>query len=95
MKQLDFFNTVPLTGVELEIQTEKAINHSDKVLDFFKTNKGSFTPYEVNDALGLSPYQLSSTRRAITVLTDGGKLINTKIKKLSPMGVKNNTWRLK
>lgn len=69
-----------------------------KILQFFKEHPGElFTPFDVQKSLrrGLimnSP--ITSIRRAMTNLTDKGKLVKTKIKRPGIYKAPNYCWRL-
>ena len=61
---------------------------------FFLLHQGSWTPNEVlNYAFG-NKIPITSVRRAMTDLTNDGKLIKTKFKRLGSFGRMVYTWTL-
>lgn len=64
------------------------------VLDFFRNNRGEWTPAEVwKRCLPGSP--LTSVRRAITNLTTKNWLVKCDLKRNGIYGHENNTWKLR
>lgn len=95
-KQLSFFNTISLKGEELKEATEKAMVQEDMVL-FIMCDGQEYTPFEVQEIYNriFSPVPITSIRRAITVLTDKGKLEKLDEMKEGNYGKPNHKWRLK
>lgn len=103
-RELDFHNTIPIEGEDLQEAKERAKRQQNAVLVFFEQNKGkSFIPSEVYDGVYLdylvfrdtmkAPL-LTSIRRAITNLTTQGYLrkCGPEEMRMGPHGVKNRTW---
>ena len=91
---LDFYNTINARDPELSEYKEKARTQKDIVLAFFRRNAGSqFTPAEVHSAVfhnDLTP--ITSTRRAITNLTDDGLLAKSRRQREGKYGKPNYCW---
>jgi len=90
-----YHNTTDLLGACLKQREIRTETQNKKVLDFFKLHpSGSFTPFEVRDALKTNS-PITSIRRAITDLTDMGYLVKTDTKRPGQYGDLNNCWRAK
>ena len=87
-----FYNTIELNETELEKEIRNANNQEEKILKIF-TNKNELTPSEVWEYL--MEYPLTSIRRAMTNLTEKGKLIKTNTQKVGYYGKANYVWKLK
>ncbi|MBA7475648.1 hypothetical protein ES707_11020 [subsurface metagenome] len=73
---------------------EKAVTQEAKVLFFFRQNlHRSFTPFEVKQHSGLNA-PITSIRRAMSNLTDQGRLIKTPATRQGEYGKPNYCWRL-
>ena len=95
-----FYNTVHSEGQTLLNFEEKAEKQTDKVLHFFELNKyNAFTPFEVQKWMNLQGfvYPITSIRRAITDLTEEGKLEKKSVKEMKTeiYGKPNHTWQFK
>ena len=94
--QLDFFNTINLKGEELKEAKESCNRQEERVYGLFVTY-GSMTPAEClrfyNENYPEIP--LTSCRRAITVLTERGKLEKLDEMKEGNFGKKNYMWKAK
>lgn len=89
-----YYNTNNEVGDELDTSKEKALRQQNRILSYFQTFPDqSFSPEEVYNALYSDNTPLTSVRRAITNLTDAGKLIKTDIFKVSSFGKKAHSWR--
>ena len=87
-----FYNTIELNETELEKEIKNAKNQEEKILIVFKKEK-ELTPSEVWEYL--MEYPLTSIRRAMTNLTDQGRLIKTNTQKVGYYGKPNYVWKIK
>lgn len=90
-----YHNTVPLTGNELLQAEDTAKRQEDEVLQLFMRYK-RLTPWQTEarlNALG-KKWPITSIRRAITNLTESGKLQKTGEKVVGPLGSKENAWEI-
>lgn len=93
----NYFNTTHLEGRDLEKEKQDAKKQEQRIIKIFRNEKRGLTPWEVN-----SLYQIyfgaliiiTSTRRAITTLTNKGILIKTSEKKLGNHKKLNYIWKL-
>lgn len=91
-----FYNTISAPDNELTIYTAAAQCQNDKVLEFFKANKGKlFTPDEVHGAVFSDKVPLTSCRRSIFSLTDAGHLIKTDKMRMGRYGKPVHCWTVK
>lgn len=93
--QLDFFNTINLSGVPLQEATEKACHQNDRVLKIMKELIKA-TPFQVSEVYDklYSPAPITSIRRSMTVLTSQGKLEMTDEMKKGKYGMNNHVWKI-
>lgn len=85
-------NRVPIEDIRRG--RKAAAKQSDVVLSFFEAHpNATFTPHAVLAGTGLN-CPITSIRRAITDLTNDGKLEKTEHDRLEIYGVCNKTWRL-
>ena len=87
-----FYNTIKLGKSKLEKEISNAKNQEEKILKIFNKKK-ELTPSEVWEYL--MEYPLTSIRRAMTNLTDQGRLIKTSTQKIGYYGKPNYVWKLK
>jgi Fe2+ or Zn2+ uptake regulation protein len=94
-KQLDFFNTISLEGDELKEARKTVSKQNDRILLIMKSGR-QLTPFDVHFEYEkrFKAAPITSIRRAMTTLTDCGKL-----KKLDQMveaeyGKRNHLWQL-
>jgi hypothetical protein len=94
--QLDFFhNTLNLLPSEKAEREVKAMNQTEKILQFFKDNKYcDFTAAEIWIRFG-QQFPLTSARRAISDLTKAGDLVKTENKRKGIFGELNYTYQWK
>ncbi len=93
---MPYYNTTNLTGGNLSEAVGKAETQKDIILAFFTKHPDmEFTPFDVQKHANLSGAPVTSVRRAMTNLTDDGKLIKTNNVKKGLYGAMNFTWRLK
>jgi hypothetical protein len=89
-----YFNTNAENGGALSVSKERAIRQQNRILSFFMSFPGqNFTPEEIHKALYGDNTPLTSVRRAITNLTQAGKLVKTDDMKVSSFGKKTHSWR--
>ena len=89
-----YHNTTNET-VKLAEYFDKVTKQDEKVMDFFTLNPGvEFTPPEVHKYVS-SMAPLTSIRRAITNLTNAGKLVRSDVKRQGIYGRDNYTWKLR
>ena len=92
---MTFFNTVRLRGFDLNEAEWLAMRQEEKVYMLFSENpEREFTPFEVWAAI-LPDVPITSVRRAITCLTEEGKLEKTNRQKAERYGKPNYVWRLR
>lgn len=92
---MSFYNTNSETGSELKSSINKSKHQEEIILAFFKKHPDKeFTPFEVQEAVGLDGVPITSIRRAITNLTDDGRLEKTDTQRKGVYGKKNFCWRL-
>lgn len=92
--QLDFFNTIHLTGTDLLEAKGKASDQNARVLEIIRKG-GKMTPFEVWKVYcsKFPECPLTSIRRAMTTLTDQGKLERLYEMKAGKYGMKNHLWK--
>jgi len=92
-----FYNTIKQTGQLLLNYRERAANQNDIVLYVFQIQQQPLTPFEVQNELEKKGYHwpITSIRRAITSLTDDGKLRKLEILKNEMYGKPNHQWEVK
>ena len=94
----DFFNTTNLSGNALKKEREAAKNQQERILLIFKQFRKGMTPTRVhfihNDLFQYNRCPITSIRRAITNLTDAGKLVKTDAQKNGAYGKPNCVWEL-
>ena len=92
-----YYNTVPVDVKLLREYVEKAANQQEAILEIFELKGCALGPSEVwefyRHALGKDT-PLTSIRRAITNLTEVGKLEKTAVTRIGPYGRHENLWRL-
>ena len=89
-----YYNTTNETNPELKQYREKAKTQDQAVLDLFENNPyTAFTPSEVHRVFGpMTP--ITSIRRALTNLTNDGKLKKTNAKRKGPYDRYEFCWKL-
>ena len=89
-----YFNTNAEHGMTLSESKEHALRQQNRILSYFQSFPNeNFTPEEVWKALYNDNTPLTSVRRAITNLTQAGKLIKTGNMKVSSFGKRCHCWR--
>lgn len=89
-----FYNTTKRTGEELIRAEEEARSQEERVLAFFRSEKGFKSPFEVWHRLFLCSIPITSVRRAMTNLANEGHLEKTDILVTGDYGKPNHLWRL-
>ena len=89
-----FYNTIELTGNELEKAQLKAGTQDYEILALFKLKGSDLTPSEVLNAYHHWNVPLTSVRRAINTLTALGYLEKTKTLRMGMYGKPEHAWRL-
>lgn len=90
-----YYNTTRLTGRALAAAKRDAMTQEDRIRKLFDTMGDGWTasPSKVHQLVGgKSP--ITSTRRAITDLTDDGVLTRTDVQVSGPHGRPEYTWRM-
>lgn len=94
--QQSYFNTNVETGLTLERSEEKAFDQEKMILWLFNATGKDYTPDEVHDRIfAHRGVPITSVRRAITNLTNKGKLEKTDQQRLGSYGKKVSVWRLR
>lgn len=93
--QLNFFNSIELTGPPLVEATEQASKQDDRVFLILK-KLGKATPFMVSEIYNrLYPEcPVTSIRRSLTVLTTKGELIKCDEMIKEKFGMKNHYWKI-
>ena len=87
-----FYDTFEIKRSDLQKEISNAKNQEEKILLIFNKKK-ELTPSEVWEYL--MEYPLTSIRRAMTNLTEQGRLTKTSIQKLGYYGKPNYVWQIK
>ena len=88
-----YYNTNQEAGAELRDSRRNASNQEDEILAFFERRPGKLiTPCDVEAQLG-EAWPITSIRRAITNLTQRGKLEKTDTTRLGAWGKRTHCWR--
>lgn len=88
-----FFNTTGETGATLATYRNKAAEQDNEVLDIIDRLGGSASPSQVWRAVS-KKWPITSCRRAMTNLTNAGKLVKTGEKRAGEYGRAECVWRL-
>ncbi len=89
-----YFNTTNEQGESLKEAVNQAINQQERIVEFFKANKGrEMTPVEVADSIFNDRTPLTSVRRAMTNASKNGLLVQTEKKKKGAYGRMNYCWK--
>jgi hypothetical protein len=88
-----YFNTNNETGDTLKESKQKTQTQEETILKLFRYNPlRLFTPDEIHSLLKTTS-PLTSTRRAITVLTKKGHLEKTNVQRAGKFGKLVNCWK--
>ena len=92
-----YYNTNDENGETLRNSRDNSTNQENMILAIFETypNEG-LTPFDIEDFAHDQEvnWPITSIRRAITDLTNAGKLTKTSITKLGKYGKQVHTWKL-
>ena len=92
-----YYNTNDETGETLQSSRNATMKQEDQILGIFQAfpNEG-LTPFDIEDFARDQEvnWPITSIRRAITDLTNAGKLTKTDITKLGKYGKQVHTWKL-
>lgn len=92
-----FFNTVYLSGEDLDRAIASANSQKEKIITYFTNNpKAELTAYEITKALGMKEKQINGVRRALNVLKNESPPRMRMMDKLKAggEGLPNHLWRL-
>lgn len=94
MKTQSFHNTIREEGTELARSERQASSQEERVLTFFQDRPwGGWSPFQIQ-RLVLPECPITSVRRAMTNLSNQGKLEKSNIMMLERYGKKNHYWHL-
>jgi Fe2+ or Zn2+ uptake regulation protein len=88
-----YYNTTNETGEVLKRAKQKTLKQDSRIMSFFESHPGHWTPCEVWQQC-MPNVPITSVRRSITNLTDQGRLEKTDKKKQGIYGRPNYTWKL-
>jgi hypothetical protein len=91
--QHPYFNTTGETGARLALYRNKAAEQDKEVLDIIDRLGGSASPSQVWRAVS-KKWPITSCRRAMTNLTNAGKLVKTGEKRVGEFGRNEGVWKL-
>lgn len=95
----EFYNTISLGGEELKKATSSAASQCDNIMKiFYECIPGAMcTPANIHEVycMRFKSVPITSIRRAMTDLTDEGKLEKTTFMSTGAYGKPNYRWRLK
>ena len=92
----NYYNTTNLSGNNLTQASQKAMSQEDRILFHFEDSfDANFTPFEILEAVFNNQIPITSVRRAMTNLTNKGKLVKTGYQRLGAYGRICFAWRLK
>jgi len=91
---MTYYNTTGEAGAVLGASQRQAESQEEKILCFFKKYPDkAFTPYAVQRYLR-AKWPITSIRRAMTNLTNEGKLEKLKVLRQEKYGKSNHIWTL-
>ena len=77
----NYFNTTNESSDTLKENVEKAKSQNERILNFFRAHPNtSYTPFYIQNVLGMKDTPITSVRRTITTLTNSGDLEKTERK---------------
>ena len=89
-----FYNTNQEKGKELQNSRLKSKSQTDLIYEYFLNNpEQELTPFEIKTKIRMRA-PITSIRRAITDLTNQGKLVKTSTLKTGNYGKKCHCWRI-
>lgn len=96
-RRVMYYNTVNEKGDDLRDSWIKTANQNELILQLFLDNPNqSMTPDEINHMCKVleKEWPITSIRRAISTLTDQGKLTKTDMLRKGQYGKKTHTWKI-
>lgn len=94
MTEKSYFNTNNECNPTLQDSKERALRQQNRILSYFQSfPNDTFTPEEVWKNVFNEKILLTSVRRAMTNLTDAGKIKKTDEMRDGSYGHKCHTWR--
>jgi hypothetical protein len=92
---MTYFNTNSEDGDTLASSQTQAATQEDRILELFSDAGGGYqlTPFQVKNLLHTT-WPITSIRRAMTVLTNEGKLVKQDRMQIEMYGKYNHTWAL-
>lgn len=96
-KSTEFFNTIYLEGNELNEALKDVEKQEERIFQIMKLFGGKFTPLGVHTKYEELYYKapITSIRRAMTTLTNNGRLIKLKEMRHEIYGKPNHLWTVK
>ena len=92
---MTYYNTTNITGEQLKHAWADAKTQEDKIMVLFmKYPETLFMPFEVRGKVFDHNTPVTSVRRALTNLTDAGKLIKTGTQKSGEYEKQCHCWKL-
>jgi len=92
---MSYYNTTNEAGDQLKESTKKTGNQYERILAFFKKNDTQLlTPPQIRGYVFGNSVPLTSVRRAVTDLTNDGKLTMTQVMRKGEYGKLNHCWKL-
>ena len=89
-----FYNTIDLKGSELQDALQKTEVNKERIYLLLKYLKGYYTPFQVQAQYNrlFKEIPITSVRRALTDLTNEGRLKKSDRMKVEKYGAKNHLW---
>ena len=93
--QLNFYNTIGFTGKTLSRALINIDKQGERILIILKQSRKALTPFEVLETYCdyYPEIPITSIRRAMTDLTNDGKLVKLSEMKQGNYGKPNHKWR--
>ena len=93
-QQLNFFNETGIDSKELDVLNGTAKNQNERIYVIMKQTGKKYTPFQLHTEYSrkYSAIPLTSIRRAMTVLTEQGKLKKLDKQKAERFGKRNFLW---
>ena len=88
-----YYNTPHLDGDNLKKAERQAETQEEMIYEYFRSCGGPLAPHHVHQAI-LPNVPLTSVRRAMTNLTNAGKLVKTAYMVDGIYGKQSHTWTL-
>jgi Fe2+ or Zn2+ uptake regulation protein len=91
---MSYYNTTNEKGIKLKESHRKAKTQEEVIYSFFLMHGKPLSPSQVLKKLNLE-CPITSIRRALTNLTNEGKIIKTGVKTVGLYNKKEHLWRLR